>query len=45
MRRVATTFLIVLALAVSIAEAQRGFRGGGRGFGEYGVPPPLSHRR
>jgi hypothetical protein len=39
MRRVSAALVVALVLAASLAEAQRGFRGGGRGFGEYGVPP------
>ena len=40
MRRVATALVIAFLLAGSLAEAQRGFRGGGRGgWGEHGVPP------
>ena len=38
MTRIATALVVALVLAATLAEAQRGFRGG-RGFGEYGVPP------
>ena len=40
MTRILTALVLALVLAASLAEAQRGFRGGGRrGWGEYGAPP------
>ena len=40
MTRVASAVLVALLLAVSLAEAQRGWRGGRGGWGgEVGAPP------
>ena len=41
MTRLAVGLVLAFILAGTLVEAQRGFRGGGRGggFGEYGVPP------
>jgi hypothetical protein len=43
MKQVAAALVVAFLLAGSLAEAQRGFRGGGRGgWGEHGVPPKFA---